>query len=199
VFDTKNALVAVLAEAPTVKADQVGFGGEIQTGLPWMSTPTEPFPKPVRVRRPTHPASPSFYQTGPSNTKGVEARAYPGRHGFSVYLNGTWAARGMPRRGCMWPSSPQNTDTAGLTYRVKSWDLGFFSKRIVRCTTTMALSTRRWPSTLQRDQPVPQLHNQRDSITRDQDPVGFTNFLDKHSIVGRGTRLGDSATSPMTS
>jgi len=130
VFDTKGALVAVLPKPTTTKTYQVGSvvkfnrvtldvdGYYSHFQNPYSSTP-DPSGEPV------------FFQTGPSNTKGVEAESnILIGHGFSLYLNGTLGSARYAQTGLWVANAPKNTETVGFTYRVKSWDLGFFDKRI---------------------------------------------------------------------
>jgi iron complex outermembrane receptor protein len=78
-----------------------------------------------------------FYQTGPSNTKGVEAESniLLGA-GFSLYLNGTMGCAKYQgganyANGGLWiANSPKNTEAVGLTYIKRNWDVGFFNKRV---------------------------------------------------------------------
>jgi len=130
VFDTKGALVAVLPKPTTTKTYQIGSvvkfnrvtldvdGYYSHFQNPYSSTP-DPSGEPV------------FFQTGPSNTKGVEAESnILIGHGFSLYLNGTLGSARYAQTGLWVANAPKNTETVGFTYRVKSWDLGFFDKRI---------------------------------------------------------------------
>jgi len=130
VFDTKGALVAVLPKPTTTKTYQLGSvlkfnrwtldvdGYYSHFQNPYSSTP-DPSGEPI------------FYQTGPSNTKGVEAESnILVGHGFSVYLNGTLGSAKYAKTGLWVQNAPKNTETVGLTYRVKNWDLGYFNKRI---------------------------------------------------------------------
>ena len=73
----------------------------------------------------------NYYQTGPSNTKGVEAESniYIG-YGFNVYLNATAGAARYQQTDLWVANTPRNTETAGLTYQHRNWDAGFFNKRI---------------------------------------------------------------------
>ena len=103
---------------------------------------------------------PVFYQTGPSNTKGVEAESnILIGHGFSLYLNGTLGSAKYAQTGLWVQNAPKNTETVGFTYRVKSWDLGFFNKRIgpmYNDNGSRQPGGRHRP--VQREQPVPELH-----------------------------------------
>jgi iron complex outermembrane receptor protein len=78
-----------------------------------------------------------FYQTGPSNTKGVEAESnILLTHGLSLYLNGTMGAakyqegRSFANGGLWLANTPKNTEAMGLTYQMKGYDFGIFNKRV---------------------------------------------------------------------
>lgn len=81
-------------------------------------------------------ASPSF-QTGPSNTKGLEAESnIQIGYGLSLYVSGTTGSaryQGGPNyaNGGLWvANTPKNTETIGLTYQKRNWDLGMINKRV---------------------------------------------------------------------
>lgn len=130
VFDTKGALVAVLPKPTTTKTYQLGSvlkfnrvtldvdGYYSHFQNPYSST-ADPSGEPV------------FYQTGPSNTKGIEAESnILIGYGFSLYLNGTLGSAKYAQTGLWVQNAPKNTETIGFTYQLKGWDLGFFNKRI---------------------------------------------------------------------
>ncbi|MBV9505825.1 MAG: TonB-dependent receptor [Acidobacteriia bacterium] len=78
-----------------------------------------------------------FYQTGPSNTKGIEAESNVLiGFGFSLYLNGTLGSAKYQEgssyaNGGLWvANTPKNTEAIGLTYQRKNWDIGMFNKRV---------------------------------------------------------------------
>src|SRR5262249_9942938 len=74
---------------------------------------------------------PVWYLGSTSTTKGVEAESTVilGA-GLSAYLNGTVGSAKYNNTGLWVQNAPKNTETIGLTYQQKNWDLGFFSKRI---------------------------------------------------------------------
>ncbi len=130
VFDTKGALVAVLPKPTTTKTYQIGSVVKFNRVTLDVDGYYSHFQNPYSS---TADASgePIFYQTGPSNTKGVEAESnILIGHGFSLYLNGTLGSARYAQTGLWVANAPKNTETVGFTYRVKSWDLGFFNKRI---------------------------------------------------------------------
>lgn len=78
-----------------------------------------------------------FYQSGPSNTKGVEAESnILIGHGFSLYVNGTLGSakyqegRSYGNGGLWIANTPKNTEAIGLTYQHRDWDVGMFNKRV---------------------------------------------------------------------
>ncbi|MDE1156547.1 MAG: TonB-dependent receptor [Acidobacteriaceae bacterium] len=88
-----------------------------------------------------------YYATPPSNTTGFEAEGNVVlTHGLSLFLNGTVghakyeAADAKPASGTTpatpaspsaWvANAPHDTESIGLTYQDKGWDVGFFNKRI---------------------------------------------------------------------
>jgi len=199
VFDTKNALVAVLPKPTTVKTYQAGSVLKFNRVTLDVDGYYSHFQNPY-ASSPDASGEPVFYQTGPSNTKGVEAESnILIGHGFSVYLNGTVGRARYAQTGLHVANSPQNTETVGLTYRMKNWDLGFFSKRIgpmyndngavnqavaidpFNVTNLFLNYTVRGDSYL------------RGTKFR----LGINNLLDKHSIVGVTPALANSATSPL--
>jgi iron complex outermembrane receptor protein len=130
VFDTKGALVAVLPKPTTTKTYQMGsvlkfnrFTLDVDGYYSHFQNPYSSAPDPS--------GEPVFYQTGPSNTKGVEAESnILIGHGFSLYLNGTLGSAKYAQTGLWVANAPKNTETVGFTYQVKGWDMGFFNKRI---------------------------------------------------------------------
>jgi iron complex outermembrane receptor protein len=80
---------------------------------------------------PTSPGDTIYVATASSITKGAEFETNVFLiHGLAVYLNGTFgSARYVDTR--LWvASAPQDTETVGLLYQWKNWDVGFFNKRI---------------------------------------------------------------------
>ncbi len=130
VFDTKNGTVSVLPKPTTTKTYQIGSVVKFNRVTLDVDGYYSHFQNPYSSS-PDASGEPVFYQTGPSNTKGVEAESnILIGHGFSLYLNGTLGSARYQNTGLWVQNAPKNTETVGLTYRVKSWDLGFFNKRI---------------------------------------------------------------------
>ncbi len=72
-----------------------------------------------------------YYLTGDSITKGAEFESNIFLvKGLNLYLNGTVGQAKYVASGLYVANAPQNTETVGLTYQHKSWDVGFFNKRV---------------------------------------------------------------------
>jgi len=77
----------------------------------------------------------TYNTTPPSNTTGFEAEGNVAlTHGLSIFLNGTVASAKYVSTATtpeLWVAgAPHDTETEGITYQKKSWDLGFFNKRV---------------------------------------------------------------------
>jgi len=77
----------------------------------------------------------TYNTTPPSNTTGLEAEGNISlTHGLSVFLNGTVASAkyvSTATTPSLWvASAPHDTETEGITYQNRSWDMGFFNKRV---------------------------------------------------------------------
>ena len=137
VFDSKNALVAVLPKPTSVKTYQIGSVVKFNRWTLDVDAYYSHFQNPYSSLIDATTGESYFYQTGPSNTKGVEAEGnILIGHGFSVYLNGTMGSAKYQggaayANGGLWiANTPKNTEAIGLTYQVKNWDLGMFNKRV---------------------------------------------------------------------
>jgi iron complex outermembrane receptor protein len=136
VFDSKGAQVAVLPRPTGVKTYQAGSVVKFNRWTLDVDAYYSHFQNPYSSFLDSTGES-FFYQTGPSNTKGIEAEGniMIGR-GFSVYLNGTLGSAKYQEganyaNGGLWiANTPKNTEAIGLTYQVKNWDLGMFNKRV---------------------------------------------------------------------
>ena len=72
-----------------------------------------------------------YFLTSDSVTQGVEAESTVLLGGgFAVYLNGTAGSAKYLDTNLWAQNAPSDTETAGITYNVGSWNLGFFSKRV---------------------------------------------------------------------
>jgi len=136
VFDSKGAQVAVLPKPTSVKTYQAGSVVKFNRWTLDVDAYYSHFQNPYTSFLDSAGES-YFYQTGPSNTKGVEAEANVViGYGFSLYVNGTMGSAKYQEgpnyaNGGLWiASTPKNTEAIGLTYQVKNWDLGMFNKRV---------------------------------------------------------------------
>jgi iron complex outermembrane receptor protein len=130
VFDTKNAEVAVLPRPTLAKTYQAGSVWKFNRFTLDVDGYYTHFQNPYATT-PDINGEPVYYQTGPSNTKGVEAESniHIG-YGFNVYVNGTMGAAKYQQTKRWVANAPRNTETVGLTYQYSNWDMGFFNKRI---------------------------------------------------------------------
>jgi iron complex outermembrane receptor protein len=136
VFDSKGAQVAVLPKPTAVKTYQVGSVVKFNRWTLDVDAYYSHFQNPYSSYLDSANES-FFYQTGPSNTKGIEAESnILIGHGLSVYLNGTMGSakyqggNKYPNGGLWIASTPKNTEAIGLTYQLKNWDMGIFNKRV---------------------------------------------------------------------
>jgi len=85
------------------------------------------------VNDPNNANEPVYVLTGPSNTKGAEAEStiFIG-HGLSAYLNGTLGSAKYQNTHLWVANAPRDTETMGLTWQQKNWDVGIFNKRVGR-------------------------------------------------------------------
>jgi iron complex outermembrane receptor protein len=137
VFDSANALVAVLPKPTSVKTYQVGSVLKFNRWTLDFDAYYSHFQNPYSSLIDATTGEAYFYQTGPSNTRGMEAESNVLiGHGVSVYLNGTLGSakyqegRNYANGGLWIANTPKNTEAIGLTYQVKNWDLGIFDKRV---------------------------------------------------------------------
>ncbi len=74
----------------------------------------------------------NYYDAGTNITKGVEAEStILVGGGMAVYLNATGGSARFST-GKWAQNAPKDTETLGLTYNKRSWNLGFFNKRVGR-------------------------------------------------------------------
>ena len=138
VFDTKGAQVAVLPKPTMVKTYQIGTVVKFNRVTFDMAAYYSHFQNPYSSFLDAAGES-FFYQTGPSNTRGVEAEGnILVTRGLSLYANATMGSakyQGGAKyaNGGLWiQNTPNNTEAVGLTYSRKGWDLGMFNKRVGR-------------------------------------------------------------------
>ena len=131
VFDSTGAQVAVLPSPTSVKTYQAGSVLKFNRWTLDVDGYYSHFQNPYSSLIDATTGESYFYQTGPSNTKGVEAESnILIGHGFSVYLNGTMGTAKYQQTGLWVATTPRNTEAVGLMYRLKGWDLGFLDKRV---------------------------------------------------------------------
>jgi iron complex outermembrane receptor protein len=74
-----------------------------------------------------------YFLNGKSVTKGVEAEStILVGGGMAVYLNGTAGSAKYADSKLWVQNAPRDTETVGVTYNMRSWNLGFFNKRVGR-------------------------------------------------------------------
>ena len=80
-----------------------------------------------------------FVATGPSNTRGLEAESnIVIGHGLSLYLNGSMGSAkyqtgpNFPNGGEWVANTPKDTETVGVFWQQRNWDVGFTNKRVGR-------------------------------------------------------------------
>ena len=136
VFDTKGALVSVVPKPTAVKTYQAGSVVKFNRWTLDVDAYYSHFQNPYSSFLDSAGEA-YFFQTGPSNTKGVEAESnILLGHGVSLYLNGTMGSAKYQEgpnfaNGGLWiANTPKNTEAIGLTYQVKGWDMGMFNKRV---------------------------------------------------------------------
>jgi iron complex outermembrane recepter protein len=130
VFDVANAAVAVLPKPTQAKTYQTGSKWKFNRFTLDVDAYYTHFQNPYATT-PDITGEPIYYQTGPSNTKGMEAESniYIS-HGFNLYVNGTAGAAKYQNSGLWVANAPRNTETVGVSYQHRAWDAGFFNKRI---------------------------------------------------------------------
>ena len=131
IFDVKGALVSVVPKPLLSETVQVGSVWKSKRATldldyyhinfqnTWSSS--------------TDPASGDtlYFQTSDSTTQGVEAEStilIGG--GLALYLNGTAGSAKYNDTHLWVQNTPSDTETAGVTYNMGSWNAGLFSKRV---------------------------------------------------------------------
>jgi iron complex outermembrane receptor protein len=131
VFDSVGAQVAVLPNPTSVKTYQVGSVVKFNRWTLDFDSYYSHFQNPYSSYIDAATGESYFYQTGPTNTKGMEAESnILIGHGLSLYLNGTMGMAKYQQTGLWVADTPKNTEAAGLTYRAMGWDFGFIDKRV---------------------------------------------------------------------
>jgi iron complex outermembrane receptor protein len=132
VFDTLNAAVEKPPKQTVAKTYQVGSVLKFNRWTLDVDAYYIHFQNPyTAVNDPLNQNDPVYFPTGPSNTKGIEAESnIVVGYGVSLYLNGTVGAAKYANTGLWVANAPRNTETVGLTWQRRNWDVGFFDKRI---------------------------------------------------------------------
>ncbi len=187
VFDVKSGAVAVTPKPTVTKAFQFGSVYKtnrftldadayfIHAGNAYSSAPDPTTGEPV------------YYATADTLTKGFEAEGnFVLGHGFFVYGNATIGTARYADTHLWVASSPKDTETVGLTYLHRNWDLGFFNKRIGEMyndngSANQAVAINPFNITnLFLNYTIKQESFLRGTKLR----LGFNNLFNQHSIVG---------------
>ena len=187
VFDVKNAQVAILPKPTSTKTYQVGSVWKIRRLTLDVDAFRSHFDNPYSSSPDPVTGEPVYFLTGASVTKGVEAEStiFIGG-GLSLYLNGTAGNAKYVKSGMWVQNAPKNTETVGLTYQRKNFDVGFFNKRIGQMyndngSTNQAVTINPFNITnVFFNYTVKGQSYLRGTKFR----VGINNILDKHNIVG---------------
>jgi iron complex outermembrane receptor protein len=131
VFDVKNGIVKTTPKPTQTKAFQFGSVLKlnritvdadaffIKAQSPYVSAPDPVTGEPV------------YYLSGNTLSKGFETEVnLAAGHGFNVYLNGTVLSAKYLNSDLWVANAPHDTETMGITYLKRNWDIGFFNKRI---------------------------------------------------------------------
>jgi iron complex outermembrane receptor protein len=74
-----------------------------------------------------------YYLTSDSTTKGAEVEnTILVGYGFATYVNASFDSAKYNDTGLWVQNAPHDLETAGLTYNMGSWNVGFFNKRVGR-------------------------------------------------------------------
>ena len=128
-----------------------------------------------------------YYLAGNTLSKGLEAESNINvGHGINLYLNGTLLGAKYQDSHLWVANSPHDTETIGVTYMNKNWDLGFFNKRIGDMYNDSGKFNQAVPidpfniTNLFFNYTVKQNNWLRGTKFR----FGVTNLFDQHSIIG---------------
>ena len=131
VFDVKNAAVSVIPKPTDTKTFQFGsvlhlnrFTLDVDSYSIHAQNPYSSAIDPVT-------GEPVYFLAGSTLSKGVEAEAsIVVGHGLNLYLNGTAGTAKYSDTHLWVQNSPRDTETVGVTYLHRNWDIGFFNKRV---------------------------------------------------------------------
>jgi len=137
VFDVPNAQVTVQVKPTTAKTYQIG---SVTKHRRWTLDADMYY---VHFQNPytsyTDPTDNNVYfvNTGPTNTKGMEAESnFVIGWGLSLYLNGTLGSakyqegQNIPNGGLWVADTPKNVESIALLWQHKNWDVGLVDKRV---------------------------------------------------------------------
>jgi iron complex outermembrane receptor protein len=132
VFDVANAAVETPPKPTLAKTYQIGTVLKFNRWTLDVDAYYIHFQNPYSaINDPNNQNEPIYVLTGPSNTKGIEAESnIVISHGVSLYLNGTLGTAKYANSGLWVANAPGNTETVGLTWQQRNWNVGFFNKRI---------------------------------------------------------------------
>ena len=131
VFDVKNAAVKTTPNPTQTKTFQ--FGSVLKMNRFTLDSDVFFIKAQGPYASAQDPATGETFYYLSSNTlsKGFEAEGnIVVGHGVNVYLNGTLLSAKYKGSDLWVANSPHDTETIGVTYLHKNWDLGFFNKRI---------------------------------------------------------------------
>jgi iron complex outermembrane receptor protein len=132
VFDVPNAAVETPPKPTLAKTYQIGTVLKFNRWTLDVDAYYIHFQNPYSaINDPNNQNEPVYVLTGPSNTKGIEAESnIVISHGVSLYLNGTLGTAKYANSSLWVANAPGNTETVGLTWQQRNWNVGFFNKRI---------------------------------------------------------------------
>lgn len=187
VFDVKSAQVSVVPKPTGTKTFQFGsvfhhnrFTLDVDSYFTHAQNPYSSAPDPVT-------GEPVYFLAGNTISKGFEAESNiaVGR-GFNLYLNATVGSAKYSDTRLWVQNSPQDTETAAVTYIHRNWDMGFFNKRIGSMyndngATNQAVAIDPfYINNLFFNYTMKESSHLRGTKFR----LAFTNLFDQHSIVG---------------
>ena len=131
VFDVKNAQVGTLPKP--ILTDTLQLGSVWKSHRATLDVDTYHIDFQSDYSSTIDPVSGDtvYFLNGKSVTKGVEAEStILVGGGMAVYLNGTVGSAKYAGSNLWVQNAPRDTETVGLTYNMRSWNLGFFNKRV---------------------------------------------------------------------
>jgi iron complex outermembrane receptor protein len=131
IFDVQGALVATLPKP--ILTDTVQVGSVWKSNRATLDVDAYHIKFQNDYTSTTDPVSGDtlYFLSAKSVTKGVEAEStLLVGGGLAVYLNGTAGSAKYTDTGLWVQNAPSNTETIGVTYNQRSWNVGFFNKRV---------------------------------------------------------------------